>query len=83
MEKRNVSLPVGNRTYNLLTSLDGARLEEVTSLLQDALSTTDSRMLQDERLFLASLHLASALVSFSHSLDELTDKLSETNGSER
>lgn len=72
MEKRNVSLLVGDRTYNLVTSLDDEQLNEVSSLLHDAVSNTDPRMLQDERLFLASLQLASALVSASKKLDELT-----------
>ena len=73
METRNVSLLVGNRTYSLVTSLDDERLNEVASLLHDAVSNTDPRMLQDERLFLASLQLASALISTSTKLDELTD----------
>lgn len=73
METRNVSLLVGNRTYNLVTSLDDDRLNEVASLLHDVVSTTDARMLQDERLFLASLTLASSLVSISAKLDDLTN----------
>lgn len=73
MGTRNVSLLVGNRTYNLVTSLDDDRLNEVASLLHDVVSTTDARMLQDERLFLASLKLASSLISISAKLDSLTN----------
>lgn len=73
MGTRNVSLLVGNRTYSLVTSLDDDRLNEVASLLHDVISTTDARMLQDERLFLASLKLASSLVSISAKLDNLTN----------
>lgn len=73
METRNVSLLVGNRTYSLVTSLDDERLNEVASLLHDAVAETDPRMLQDERLFLASLQLASALVSTSKKIGELVD----------
>jgi|GEM_PF-2930684 len=73
METRNVTLLVGNRTYNLVTSLGDEKLNEVATLLHDVVSTTDARMLQDERLFLASLQLASSLVTISAKLDDLTN----------
>ena len=74
METRNVTLLVGNRTYNLVTSLGDEKLNEVATLLHDVVSTTDARMLQDERLFLASLQLASSLVTISAKLDDLTNR---------
>lgn len=63
MEQRRVSLLVGRKSYNILTSLEDSMLKEVYEVLHDAAAVTDASMDQDERLFLAGMSLANEIVS--------------------
>ena len=73
MEQRRVSLLVGRKSYNILTSLDEETLKEVYEVLHDAAATTDPAMDQDERLFLASMSLANELVALSRRVETMTN----------
>lgn len=72
MEQRRVSLLVGRKSYNILTSLDEDTLKEVYDVLHDAAAATDPAMDQDERLFLASMSLANELIALSGRVDRMT-----------
>lgn len=72
MEPRHVSLLVGKRSYNILTSLDERSLREVYAVLHDAVADTNPSMDQDERLFIAAITLANDMVAISDRVDRMT-----------
>lgn len=76
METRRVSLLVGKQSYNLLTSMTEARLNRVSRLLTDVIANTDPQLQQDERLFLASLILASSLERAREQLEQILEDTS-------
>jgi hypothetical protein len=73
MEQRRVSLLVGRKSYNILTSVDEDTLKEVYEVLHDAAAATDPAMDQDERLFLALMTLANELVELSRRVSSMTN----------
>lgn len=74
MEMRQVSLLVGRKSYNLLTTLDDEALRQVHGFLRDAIAGTDASREQDERLFLAGMTLASQLAAISNRVDALLEE---------
>jgi hypothetical protein len=72
MKQRRVSLLVGKKSYNILTSVDDDTLKEVYDVLHDAAAATDPAMDQDERLFLASMTLANEVVELSRHVRSMT-----------
>ena len=72
--RRSVSLLIGRKSYNLITSMSDDKLKKVYDLLRDVMANTDSGLEQDEWLFIACMTLASELTSIS---DRLNDILSE------
>lgn len=75
MEPHHVSLLVGRKSYNILTSLDDASLKDVYSILHDAVAETDAAMEQDERLFLAAMMLANELSMLGDTLGRMRSLL--------
>ncbi|MDR3331331.1 MAG: cell division protein ZapA [Synergistaceae bacterium] len=71
MEKRAVSLLVGRKSYNLITSMEDEKLKKVYDLLRDVMETTEQTMEQDERLFITCMTLASELASISSRLENI------------
>ncbi|MDR1885608.1 MAG: cell division protein ZapA [Synergistaceae bacterium] len=63
MERRAVSLLVGRKSYNLITSMEDEKLKDVYDLLREVVASTDSAMTQDERLFITCMTLANELTS--------------------
>ncbi|MDR0649334.1 MAG: hypothetical protein LBF92_08385 [Synergistaceae bacterium] len=80
MESRSVPLLVGNKSYPLLTSLDDEKLKVVYDVLKDAVASTPLTFDQDQRLFLACIRLADALVNTSLRLDGILSSLSGIRG---
>jgi hypothetical protein len=71
MESRSIPLLVGNKSYPLLTSLDDEKLRVVYSVLKDAMASTPQTFEQDQRLFIACIKLADALVNASARLENI------------
>ncbi|MDR3355405.1 MAG: cell division protein ZapA [Synergistaceae bacterium] len=72
--RRSVSLLIGKKSYNLITSMSDDKLKKVYDLLRDVMANTDSGLEQDEWLFIACMTLASELTSIS---DRMRDILLE------
>ena len=71
MEKRRISLLVGKKSYNVLTSLDDDKLRAVNDVLQDIMSNIDPAIEQEERLFLACVTIARELVETTSRLENM------------
>lgn len=71
MEQRRVSLLVGRKSYNILTSLEDDMLKDVYDVLHDAAAATDPAMDQDERLFLAGMSLANEIVTLHRHIEKM------------
>jgi hypothetical protein len=71
MESRSVPLLVGNKSYPLRTSLDDEKLRVVYGVLRDAVAATPATFEQDQRLFIASIQLADALVNVMSRLENI------------
>ncbi|MDR3254231.1 MAG: cell division protein ZapA [Synergistaceae bacterium] len=69
IESRSVPLLLGNKSYALRTSLDDDKLRVVYGVLRDAVAATPSTFEQDQRLFIASIQLADALVNVTSRLE--------------
>jgi hypothetical protein len=80
MERRSIPLLVGNKSYPLLTSLDDEKLRVVYGVLKDAVASTPQTFEQDQRLFIACIQLADALVNASARLDGILNALSCPGG---
>ncbi|MDR1943229.1 MAG: hypothetical protein LBQ19_00240 [Synergistaceae bacterium] len=80
MESRSVPLLVGNKSYPLLTSLDDEKLKIVYGVLKDVVASTPGTFEQDQRLFIACIKLADALVNISTRLDGILSGLSGLPG---
>lgn len=78
METRRVSLLVGRKSYNLLTTLDDKKLKRVYDLLHEIVAETDPAMDQDERLFIVCMKLASALVDTAERMENILSKGDDT-----
>ncbi|MDR1515710.1 MAG: hypothetical protein LBS45_08445 [Synergistaceae bacterium] len=83
MERRSIPLLVGNKTYPLLTSLDDDKLRVVYGVLKDAMASTPQAFEQDQRLFIACIQLADALVNASARLDGILGALSGSGGEKK
>lgn len=83
MDQRRVSLLVGRKSYNILTSLDEDTLKEVYEVLHDAAAATDPAMDQDERLFLASMSLANELAVLSRRVRAMTNLIEDGKQGDR
>ncbi|MDR0616142.1 MAG: hypothetical protein LBG29_04975 [Synergistaceae bacterium] len=80
MESRSIPLLVGNKSYPLLTSLDDEKLRIVYAVLKDAMASTPQTFEQDQRLFIACIQLADALVNISSRLDNILSGTQEGCG---
>ncbi|MDR1019866.1 MAG: hypothetical protein LBL73_03825 [Synergistaceae bacterium] len=80
MESRSIPLLVGNKSYPLLTTLDDEKLRVVYGVLKDAIASTPQTFDQDQRLFIACIRLADALVNTSLRLDGILSVLSGDDG---
>jgi hypothetical protein len=80
MESRSIPLLVGNKSYPLLTTLDDEKLGVVYGVLKDAIASTPQTFDQDQRLFIACIRLADALVNTSSRLDGILSVLSGDGG---
>ncbi|MDR1481699.1 MAG: cell division protein ZapA [Synergistaceae bacterium] len=72
---RSVSLLVGRKSYNLLTSMSEDRLRDIDDLLREVVPNTPPRMEQDERLFIACMTLASELTSVVARLNGILEEI--------
>ena len=82
MEPRNVSLLIGKKSYNLITSLDNDELKEVSDLLIEAMPGTNSSLTQDELLFIAGMTLAGELAAISKKAERMLGEFQDTGQKE-
>jgi hypothetical protein len=75
MESRSVPLLVGNKSYPLLTSLDDEKLRVVYGVLRDVVASTPQTFEQDQRLFIACIKLADALVNMTSRIENIVSGL--------
>jgi hypothetical protein len=71
MESRSVPLLVGNKSYPLLTTLDEEKLKAVYGVLRDVVASTPQALEQDQKLFIAGIILADALVNLTTRLEDI------------